>query len=100
MRALTRRIAMPTGRGPRSRTATPTGSGPRNPTNFHHLGSIKMYSMHEALARDRMREREWRSRQGRLARELAAERRWHRLSLHARAAQARHAHRVSRAPVR
>ncbi|HZC52690.1 MAG TPA: hypothetical protein VE441_09355 [Mycobacterium sp.] len=56
--------------------------------------------MHEALARDRMREQEHRSRQARLARELAAERRWHRVSLHARAAQARHARRVSRAPVR
>jgi hypothetical protein len=69
------------------------------PTGFRHLGSIKMYSMHEALARDRMREREQQSRQARLARELAAERRWHRVSLHARAAQARHARRVSRAPV-
>jgi hypothetical protein len=55
-----------------------------------------MYSMHEALARDRMRESEQRSREGRLARELAAERRWHRVSVHARAAQARHARRVSR----
>ena len=26
--------------------------------SFHHLRSIKMYSMHEALARDRMREHE------------------------------------------
>jgi hypothetical protein len=71
-----------------------------NPTKFHFLRSTKMYSMHEALARDRMREHEQRSRQARLARELAAERRWHRVSLHARAAQARHARRVSRAPVR
>jgi hypothetical protein len=59
-----------------------------------------MYSMHEALARDRMREQERRSREGRLARELAAERRWHRVSLHARAAATRHAHRARRAPVR
>jgi hypothetical protein len=71
-----------------------------DPFNFHYLGSTKMYSMHEALARDRMREHEQRSRQARVARELAAERRWHRVSLHARAAQARHARRVSRAPVR
>jgi hypothetical protein len=82
------------------KTATPTGAGRIKPTNFHFLGSQKMYSMHEALARDRMREQEHRSRQARLARELAAERRWHRVSLHARAAQARHARRVSRAPVR
>ena len=71
-----------------------------NYTNFHHLGSPKMLSMHEALARDRMREHENRSRQARLARELAAARRWHRVSLHARAAEARHAGRARRAPVR
>jgi hypothetical protein len=71
-----------------------------NPTNFHYSGSIKMYSMHEALARDRMRDHERRSREARLARELAAERRWHRVSVHARAAQARHAARARRAPVR
>jgi hypothetical protein len=69
-------------------------------TIFSYQGSIKMYSMHEALARDRMRDQERRSREARLARELAAERRWHRVSLHARAAQARHARRVSRVPVR
>jgi hypothetical protein len=68
--------------------------------NFTHSRSITMYSMHEALARDRMREQEQRSREARLARELAAERRWHRVSLHARAAQKRHARRVSRVPVR
>ncbi len=82
------------------RTVTAPSRGRTDLTNFSYLGSTKMYSMHEALARDRMREHEQRSRQGRLARELAAERRWHRLSLHARAAQARHARRVSRAPVR
>jgi len=65
-------------------------------TSFSYLRSTKMHSMHEALARDRMRESEQRSREGRLARELAAERRWHRVSVHARAAQARHARRVSR----
>jgi hypothetical protein len=76
------------------RTATAAGRGRSNQTNFNHLGSIKMHSMHEALARDRMREHERRSRQARLARELAAERRWHRVSLHARAAEARHARRA------
>jgi hypothetical protein len=78
----------------------PATAGVRTTTNFHVLRSIKMYSMHEALARDRMREHESRSRQARLARELAAARRWHRVSLHARAAEARHAGRVRRAPVR
>jgi hypothetical protein len=83
----------------RTRNA-PAPAGVRTTTDFHVLRSIKMYSMHEALARDRMREHESRSRQARLARELAATRRWHRVSLHARAAEARHAGRARRAPVR
>jgi hypothetical protein len=58
-----------------------------------------MYSLHEALARDRMREQEQRSREARLARALAAQRRWHRVSVHARAAQARSARRVSQVSV-
>jgi hypothetical protein len=69
-------------------------------TIFNYVGSTTMYSMHEALARDRMREQELRSREARLARELAAERRWHRVSMHARAAQVRHARRATRAAVR
>jgi hypothetical protein len=79
--------------------STPVEHRNRSTTSFHVLRSIKMYSMHEALARDRMREHESRSRQARLARELAAARRWHRVSLHARAAEARHANRARRAPV-
>jgi hypothetical protein len=79
-----------------ARTSRPSGST----TKFHVLRSIKMYSMHETLARDRMREHESRSRQARLARELAAARRCHRISLRARAAEARHANRVRRARVR
>jgi hypothetical protein len=59
-----------------------------------------MHSMHEALARDRMREQERRSREARVARALAAERRWHRVSVHARAAESRYAQRARRAPVR
>lgn len=54
-----------------------------------------MNTMHEALARERMRERERRSHEASLARELAAQRRWHRVSLYARAAEMRHAARVS-----
>ena len=83
---------------PRNRSITGTVAihGVADTKSFSHLRSTKMYSMHEALARDRMRESEQRSREGRLARELAAERRWHRVSVHARAAQARHARRVSR----
>jgi hypothetical protein len=86
---------------PRNRTNHSTAvGGAAEHLSFSYLRSTKMYSMHEALARDRMRESEQRSREGRLARELAAERRWHRVSVHARAAQARHARRVSRSPVR
>ena len=83
----------------RAVTSVLSDSGSK-PTNLHYLRSTKMYSMHEALARDRMREQELRSREARLARELAAERRWHRVSVRARQAQARHAHRARRASVR
>lgn len=48
-----------------------------------------MYTMHEALARDRMRERTRRSHSAELARGVAAERRWHRVSRYASAAHAR-----------
>jgi hypothetical protein len=85
------------------RGATKRACARTNPTDFRLLtyqGSTKMYSMHEALARDRMREQEQRARENRLARELAAHRRWHRVAVHARAAQARHARRLSRAAVR
>jgi hypothetical protein len=57
--------------------------------------SSPMHSMYEALARDRMRESEQRSRDARLARSLAASRRWHRVALRARAAADRHAQRAS-----
>jgi hypothetical protein len=79
----------------------PMGRPTERHLNHSHLGSIKMYSMHEALARERMREQEQRSRDARLARSLAAQRRWHRVSLRARAAEERHALRASQVvPVR
>jgi hypothetical protein len=53
-----------------------------------------MYAMNEALARDRMREDQRRTREAALARELAAQRRWHRVTRRARAVEARHARRV------
>jgi hypothetical protein len=67
-------------------------------TSTNDFRSPKMYTMYEALARDRMRDEERRSREARLARELAAQRRWHRVSLRARDAEARHARRVSELP--
>ena len=56
---------------------------------------IEMHTMHESLARERMRSAQRHARQERLARELAATRRWHRVALRARAAENRHARRVS-----
>jgi hypothetical protein len=59
-----------------------------------------MYTLYEALARERMREEEQRSREAQLASSLVAQRRWHRVSLRARAAEARHARRLQALPVR
>ncbi len=60
--------------------------------------SIKMYTMHEALARERMRAIHREAQQLRVASELASARRWHRLGVlahaagrRARAAERRHA---------
>jgi hypothetical protein len=58
-------------------------------------GSLPMYSMHEALARDRMREAEQRSAEARLMRTLSAHRRWHRVAVRARAAEERLARRAT-----
>jgi hypothetical protein len=58
-----------------------------------------MHSMTEALARDRMREHEKRTRDDSLAREVAAQRRWHRVSRYANAAEQRHAARLRRVRV-
>jgi hypothetical protein len=63
--------------------------------------SIEMYSMHEALARERMPASHRDADQLRVARELAAARRWHRVEMRAsaagrraRAAGRRHARRA------
>jgi hypothetical protein len=57
----------------------------RNQTNLPR--STTMYSMYEALARDRMREAHHRASRARLARQASAERRYHRpLSARARRA--------------
>ena len=53
-----------------------------------------MYTMHEALARERMHERARSAQSAQLARGLAAERRWHRMSRYASAAHARRAVRL------
>jgi hypothetical protein len=57
------------------------------------LRSVEMYSMYEALAREKVgagRDAE----QRRVAREAAAARRWHRVAVRARRAQRRHAMRA------
>ena len=56
--------------------------------------STDMYDLHEALARERMRDDQRRSREATVARQLSAQRRWHRVSRYARAAERRHAGRA------
>ncbi len=78
---------------------TPAGANPAEftPTEFTTTRrNIAMQTMNETLARDRMRELRQRAREAELARQLAAQRRWHRVSRYARAAERRHAVRVSR----
>jgi len=63
-------------------------------TGTDSVRSTKMYTLYEALARDRMRATDELARQRRIARELAAARRWHRLEQRARSARHRHASRA------
>lgn len=60
-------------------------------TNFR---SIEMYTMHEALARERMRDRERQARRARLSAELAAAHRWAAMARRASAVAERHARRA------
>jgi hypothetical protein len=53
-----------------------------------------MYTLYEALARDRMRADEPESAQRRVARHMAAARRWHRVETRARDAHRRYARRA------
>jgi hypothetical protein len=58
---------------------------------------IEMHTLHESLARERMRSRmqdAHEARQAQLASQVAAAHRWHRVLLWAGAAEARHARRV------
>ena len=64
----------------------------REGTRF--VGSIQMYTMHEALAREHMRQREQEARRHRLAYQMAAANRWRYLERRAHAAYQRHAHRA------
>ncbi len=60
-------------------------------------GSNEMYTMQEALARERMREREQQARHSRLSAELAAANRWQYLAERARVVASRHSHRAQQA---
>jgi len=53
-----------------------------------------MYTMVEALVRERMHEQERSSHRARLVREMTAAQRWHRRQVRARAAEQRHLQRV------
>lgn len=58
-----------------------------------------MHTLTEALARERTREYHLHARRATLTREAAAQRRWHRVSQWAHAAEQRHASRLSELPV-
>jgi len=60
-------------------------------------GSTKMYSMQEALARERMSESLREARISRIASQMASARRWRRLERIARSAHQRHVESVDRA---
>ncbi|MEP7019245.1 MAG: hypothetical protein ABI808_01245 [Pseudonocardiales bacterium] len=86
--------------GARRRTAlrAPTVSITNTTTTSMTTRSIEMYTLHEALARERMRETQRDGQQLRVARELASARRWHRVEMRvhaagrrARAVERRHA---------
>ncbi|MBE7187975.1 hypothetical protein [Jatrophihabitans endophyticus] len=59
-----------------------------------------MLSHHEYLVRERTTEAQRHAREARVARELSARRRWHRVAQYAQAAETRHARRLHRADVR
>jgi hypothetical protein len=83
--------------GSRRRSSSATGTArrfalcaPKAMTTISTMtGSTAMYTMHEALARERMRANQREAEQLRVAKELAAARRWHRLEVRARAASRR-----------
>jgi hypothetical protein len=60
------------------------------------IRGFAMLSMHEAFARERMRERERQARHAHLVHELAAVKRWRYLATRASAAHVRHTQRVDR----
>lgn len=73
-----------------------SGSAHQNRSSTMHTDHSlhTLQTMHEALARDHARERQQQARHAALVRDLSAQRRWHRVSSFARAAEKRHAQRV------
>lgn len=93
--ARTAGIRRPTAlRVPNTRT-TNTTTNTTTKSLTHSVRSIEMYTMHEALARERMLASQREAQQLRVARELASARRWHRLEALAHRA-GRRAHAVGR----
>jgi hypothetical protein len=74
-----------------------------NTVMTYTVRSTEMYTMQEALARDRMRERERQARRARLSADMAAAHRWHYWASVAHRASAvaeRHARRAETAAAR
>ena len=67
--------------------------------HYSAQGSTDMYALHEALAREHMRERESQARRHRMVRELSAARRWRYVERRADRAYRRHALRADLAQV-
>lgn len=83
----------------RKRTdSTGVSTGCDQMTNRHSSRKgTEMHTMHEALAREHMRQREQEARRHSLSSELASANRWRYLERHAHAAYRRHAQRAHRA---
>jgi hypothetical protein len=77
--------------------ATDTAQALINSPMYGTRRSIEMQTMHEALAREHMRQREREARQQTLSSELASANRWRYLERRAHAAYRRHALRAHRA---
>ena len=67
--------------------------------NHRSFGSLTMYTMVEALVRERMHEQVAGAQRARLARELSAGRRWERREARFRQAERRHRMRAERSAV-
>jgi hypothetical protein len=74
-----------------------TDTAIRRPVTTHVRKDIEMYTLHEALAREHLREFARDAQQHALTRRLASANRWHRLERRVHAASRAHARRAHRA---